>query len=126
MRVHTGGDRSSTYGGRFTGTVTLEMLHPAPTHAEPDIARVHFDDGAVTNWHAHPGGQHLYLLEGRGCVGTTEDGEVELQVGAFVHAPADERHYHGAVQGASCTFLAMTWGATAWEDVAPERPAAAG
>ena len=96
MRVHTGGDRSSTYGGRFTGAVALEMLHPADTDAEPDIARVHF-----------------------------EDGELELPVGAFVHAPAGERHYHGAAPGASCTWLAMTWGATAWEDAAPERPATA-
>jgi quercetin dioxygenase-like cupin family protein len=102
------------------------MLHPAETPDAPDIARVTFDDGAVTNWHAHPGGQHLYLLEGRGCIGTEADGEVELEPGAFAHAPADERHYHGAAPGSSCTWLVMTWGATAWEDVAPPRAAAGG
>jgi quercetin dioxygenase-like cupin family protein len=121
MRIHRGGEQSSTYGGRFTGAVSLEMLHEAQWEGDPDVARVHFEDGAVTNWHAHPGGQHLLLLEGAGCVGTGPDGEVALQPGTFVHAPAGERHYHGAQAGADCTFLAITWGTTDWEDEAPSR-----
>lgn len=123
MRIHEPGDASTTYGGRFTGTVRLEMLAEAPSPDQPDIARVTFEDGAVTNWHAHPGGQCLYLLEGEGCVGTVADGEVALAPGAFVQAPAGETHYHGARPGRGCTFLAITWGVTDWEDAAPERPA---
>ena len=52
----TGGDRSSTYGGLFTGRVELEMLHATEGDDEPDTAHVHFGDGAVTNWHSHPAG----------------------------------------------------------------------
>ena len=121
MRIHESGDRSTAYGGRFTGTVTLEMLAEAASGEQPDIARVEFEDGAVTNWHAHPGGQYLYLLAGVGCVGTEADGEVALAVGSFVQAPAGERHYHGARPGSGATFLAVTWGTTDWEDAAPSR-----
>jgi quercetin dioxygenase-like cupin family protein len=119
MRIVQQGERSETYGGRFTGRVELEMLGPAEAGDRPDIARVHFFEGAVSNWHSHPGGQHLYLVEGRGRVGMP-DGEHELAPGDFVSAPAGETHYHGAVRGADCVWLAITWGVTDWEDRAPE------
>lgn len=118
MRIVSGGTSSELYGGRFTGTVRLEMLDEAPDASLPDIARVSFDDGACTFWHSHPGGQKLLVLEGRGRVGM-EDGETILEPGDYVDAPADERHYHGAAAGLNCTFLAITWGTTAWEDLAP-------
>ena len=117
MRIVEQGDLSETYGGRFTGRVELEMLQPAETDDRPDLARVHFHDGAVTNWHSHPGGQQLYLLEGRGRVGTA-DGEHEIAPGTFIVAPAGERHYHGAARAAGAAWLVITWGETAWEDAA--------
>ena len=86
MRIVQQGERSETYGGRFTGRVELEMLQPAEAADRPDVARVHFYEGAVSNWHSHPGGQHLYLLEGRGRVGMP-DGEHELAPGDFVARP---------------------------------------
>ena len=119
MRIVQQGERSETYGGRFTGKVELEMLQPAEADGRPDVARVHFLAGAVSNWHSHPGGQHLYLLEGRGRVGTP-DAEHELGPGEFVSAPAGESHYHGAARGSDCVWLAITWGVTDWEDRAPE------
>ena len=62
MRIHTGGEASELYGGRFTGAVRLEMLQEAEAEGRPDIARVAFTDGACTFWHRHPGGQQLLLL----------------------------------------------------------------
>jgi quercetin dioxygenase-like cupin family protein len=50
----------------------------------------------------------------------TEDEVQTLQPGDLVYAPADERHWHGAADGKACTFLALTWGTTAWEDQAPQ------
>ena len=78
MKVITGGDRSSTYGGLFTGQVDLEMLNETAGEEEPDTAFVHFKEGAVTNWHHHPGGQILFLVKGRGRVGTKDAGEVPV------------------------------------------------
>ena len=62
MKVVREGDKSVSYGGRFTGTVELEMLHATPTDDQPDTALVHFKDGAVTFWHLHPGGQQLFVV----------------------------------------------------------------
>jgi len=118
MRIVSGGTSSELYGGRFTGTVRLEMLDEAPDGSVPDIARVSFADGACTFWHSHPGGQKLLVLDGLGRVGM-EDGETILAPGDYVDSPADERHYHGAAAGHACTFLAITWGTTQWEDLAP-------
>ena len=120
MRVVAGGDRSTTYGGRFTGRVELEMLNATAGDHEPDTALVHFHDGAVTFWHRHPGGQQLFVVSGSARVGTEADGEVSLAPGALVVCPPDERHWHGAAPGATTTLLAVTWGTTAWETVAPE------
>ena len=71
MIVVTGGDRDSSYGGLFTGHVELEMLHAASNEQEPDTALVHFQSGAVTNWHHHPGGQLLFVVSGEARVGTS-------------------------------------------------------
>ena len=121
MRVIESVEASSTYGGRFSGTVRLEMLEAAVTPERPDVARVHFEAGAATNWHRHPGGQLLLLLDGRGRVGTDDESRLDLAPGTVVSAPPDERHWHGAMPGADCTWLALTYGTTAWEDSNPDR-----
>ena len=120
MEVVSSGKRDSSYGGRFTGAVELEMLHSTASDDEPDIALVHFHDGAVTNWHHHPGGQRLFVVSGAGRVGTDSAGAVALARGDLVVAPPDERHWHGAAEGDECTMLAVTWGTTCWHDTAPD------
>jgi quercetin dioxygenase-like cupin family protein len=119
MRIVRQGERSETYGGRFTGRVELEMLAPAEADDRPDVARVHFFAGAVSNWHRHPGGQQLLLLEGRGRFGLPGE-EHELTPGDHLVTPAGERHFHGAAAGTDCVWLTITWGVTEWEDLAPD------
>jgi quercetin dioxygenase-like cupin family protein len=120
VKVVTGGNRESTYGGRFTGAVELEMLNATPTEDEPDTAFVHFHDGAVTYWHSHPGGQQFLVVTGEARVGTEVDGEVPLATGTLVVCPPNERHWHGAARGHDTTLLTLTWGTTQWETTAPE------
>ena len=119
MRIVQQGERSETYGGRFTGRVELEMLQPAEADGRPDVARVHFFAGAVSNWHSHPGGQHLYLLEGRGRVGMP-DGEHELDARRLRRRARGRDATTTARRGSDCVWLAITWGVTDWEDRAPE------
>ena len=124
MNVIGGGDRSVSYGGRFTGTVELEMLNATPPEIHtgvdgPDTALVHFRDGAVTFWHSHPGGQQLFVVTGDARVGTEVDGEVALTAGTLVVCPADEPHWHGAMPDRDTTLLAITWGTTQWSDRSP-------
>lgn len=120
MKIVREGDRSQTYGGRFTGAVELEMLHESEGDGDPDLAHVHFRDGAVTYWHSHPGGQRLFISSGVARVGTEADGSVELHPGDVVVCPVDERHWHGAAPGHDASMLAITWGTTRWEDQVPE------
>jgi quercetin dioxygenase-like cupin family protein len=104
----------------FTGQVELEMVHQAADAEQPDIAHVHFHGGAVSNWHTHPGGQHLLVESGTARVGTETAGEVLLEPGDLVITPAEERHWHGAAHGSDATILAFTWGTTRWDDTAPD------
>jgi quercetin dioxygenase-like cupin family protein len=124
VNVISGGDRTVSYGGRFTGTVELEMLNSTPPDIDagvdgPDTALVHFTDGAVTFWHSHPGGQQLFVVSGDARVGTEETGQVALATGTLVVCPADEPHWHGAMPGCNTTLLAITWGTTVWTDRPP-------
>lgn len=120
MDVIANGDTSTAYGGRFSGPVELEMLRLASDGTVPDVAVVRFAEGAVSTWHAHPGGQLLYVLEGRARVGTEADGTVELEPGTLVVAPPGERHWHGAAAGKAAAVLSLAWGTTVWEELLPD------
>lgn len=122
MKIHPTGNKDYVYGGKFTGPVQLEMIIEAAVPTDPDLARVHFSNGAVTNWHVHPGGQHLLLVEGVGRVGNEEGEFTGLLPGTVVETPADENHWHGADAGQDAVWFAMTWGITGWTDNAPVDP----
>lgn len=120
MELITTGNLDYVYDGKFTGPVRLEMLVEAAVDTDPDIARVHFDDGAVTNWHSHPGGQVLVLVSGTGRVGSATLGTVAgIAPGTLVRTPEGEEHWHGADAGASAVWLCTTWGVTHWHDASP-------
>ena len=74
------------------------MLQPAEADDRPDVARVHFFAGAVSNWHSHPGGQHLLLLAGRGRFGLP-GARARAGAGRLPRHAAGERHFHGAASG---------------------------
>ncbi len=120
MKLITDTGGATSYGGRFSGTVDLQMLHKAGSGERADVARVHFHAGAVTNWHQHPGGQLLLVLDGLGRVGNADEQWFDLAPGAFVDTPANDRHWHGAMPGSDCVWLAITYGETAWEEVNPD------
>lgn len=126
MQVFTYGNKNYVYGGKFTGPVELEMILEASSETAPDIARVHFNDGAVTNWHSHPGGQLLYLVSGLGRVGNKDGAQTGILPGTLVETPADEDHWHGADAGENAVWLATTWGTTCWHEESPLAPAETG
>lgn len=103
----------------------------APDHFEGSVARrdygqidapagtalrVRFSAGARTHWHSHPGGQVLFVTDGRGRVGT-RDGRVErIAAGDLVVATPDEEHWHGAADEAGVEHLALSFGETDWKE----------
>ena len=90
------------------GTSQLERLMTAQTAGGMAVALVHFTDGAVTHWHTHPGEQVLLVTAGA-CRFGNEAGEGGVaETGDVIHFPPGEKHWHGAVEGASMTHLSIT------------------
>lgn len=114
MQVISQGDWPTEQGTTFTGAVNLERILPTQEPGGAALSLVRFSDGAVTNWHTHPGEQILVVLEGEGRAGT-ESETFRFGVGDVVYTPAGERHWHGAASGSSMAHLSFTTGgAPAW------------
>lgn len=75
---------------------------------------VRFGPGGRTNWHCHPGGQYLHVVEGEGRVQARDGDVVRLQPGDTVYAEPGEEHWHGAAEDQSVAHLAFSFGATEW------------
>jgi quercetin dioxygenase-like cupin family protein len=119
MKVIRKGESPVIEGTTFTGHVLLERAHVKERDEGMSVSIVHFDDGALTNWHVHPGEQVLVILDGKGRVGT-EAGSLEVEPGDIVHSAPGERHWHGAAPGQSMTHASITTvGAPEWFE-APE------
>ncbi len=119
MQVIRKGQSQSERGETFTGHVTLERAIAKQRDGGMSVSIVHFDDGALTHWHEHPGEQILIVLEGRGRVGT-ETESFEIEPGDVVYAAPGERHWHGAAPGHSMVHASITTvGSPTWFD-APE------
>ena len=91
----------------FTGTVWQEPIVEAPAPARIRALIVRFEPGARTNWHTHPLGQTLHVVEGL-CLAQAEGGQViELRPGDTLWIPPGERHWHGAAPDTAMTHIAM-------------------
>ena len=107
MKIVRGDEAQSEPGTTFTGEVQLSRLLAAQEAGGMSVSLVRFTDGARTHWHAHPGEQVLYILEGEGRVGTADE-EVRVRPGDVVYSPSGERHWHGAAPGSSMAHLSVT------------------
>lgn len=93
----------------YTGNVTVRRIfQPKQPDALFAGAIAHFEPGARTNWHLHPAGQHLVVLDGVGRTGTDDGTIVEFKAGDVIWCPKDIRHWHGAAPDQSMTHLALT------------------
>ena len=70
MEIYAAGSRASRRmaAESFTGTVWQDPIIEAPGPARVRSARVSFEPGARTAWHAHPLGQTLHVVSGVGRV----------------------------------------------------------
>ncbi len=107
MHLIQGASAPSGTGSTFTGDVTLTRLLATDEPGGISVSSVHFEDGARTNWHVHPGEQVLYVVEGQARAGTADE-ELRAGPGDIIYMPAGERHWHGAVEGGSMTHLSIT------------------
>jgi quercetin dioxygenase-like cupin family protein len=91
----------------FTGQTWIEELGrldlPTPTR----VLRVTFAPGARTEWHSHPHGQVLHILDGVARIGRAGEAVEEAHAGDSVEFIGGEMHWHGAGPGRLMTFLAV-------------------
>ena len=97
----------------FSGAVTRQDYGTLEA-PEGTALHVRFPAGVRTHWHSHPGGQVLFVTDGRGRVGTRDGTVAEVAAGDLVYAPPHEEHWHGASDAESVRHLALSFGATAW------------
>jgi quercetin dioxygenase-like cupin family protein len=100
----------------FTGDVWMESIVRAHEHSPLNVAAVHFTPGARTAWHAHDGGQTLYVTEGEGRVQARGEPIITIRAGDVVHTPSGEWHWHGAAPDHWMTHLSLTEGPASWGD----------
>jgi quercetin dioxygenase-like cupin family protein len=84
------------------------------------INTVDFTPGARTFWHRHGSGQILQVLAGRGLIQSEGEPVRQIVAGDTVWVPPGERHWHGAAPDAFMVHVAISLGATEWEEAVTE------
>ena len=99
----------------FTGKVEIENVF-AIKEIPQGHGRVHFHDGAHTNWHLHTGDQVLYFVAGKGMAQSHGGDVLPCEPGDIIHVPPGTRHIHGAMPGENATHIAITTGEHVWDN----------
>ena len=109
MQVNDGPAGRSRQGEAqyFTGEVWMDQLAAAGEQTRLSMLRVHFSPGARTNWHKHPRGQILHVVDGVGRIQVRGEAVRTLRAGDTAVSPADEWHWHGAAGDAMMTMISV-------------------
>ena len=92
----------------FTGNVWLNMMGATDTSLYVNYGNVTFGPKARTNWHAHPGGQLLFITAGKGYYQAQGQPARLLRKGDFVEIPPNVVHWHGAASDSGFTHIAVS------------------
>ncbi len=117
MEVARGHDASFQRGDaeRFTGEVWVRGGPSAPDGT--NVGVVHFSPVARMRWHAHPGGQFLFAVSGRGRVRSRGEPGHVLEPGDIVYVAAGECHFHGSAPDSPLVHVVLNGGgAPEWGD----------
>ncbi len=101
----------------FTGAVAAQTLAEPAGGASLAVYAVTFAPAARTDWHTHPCGHGLYVVDGVARVQVESDPVREFATGESVWIPAAARHWHGAAPDSSMTHLAYQQAGPAGETV---------
>ncbi len=77
----------------FSGTVWLHMMGATDTAMHVSYGHVTFAPKARTNWHSHPGGQLLFVTDGKGYYQAKGLPARLLRKGDFVEIPPNLVHW---------------------------------
>ena len=93
----------------FTGPVWVErVLTVEDEEQSVPVGNVTFPPKSRSNWHYHPAGQSLLVLDGVGYYQQRGEAVRVLRKGQTVQCPPDVEHWHGAANDSWFVQLAMT------------------
>jgi len=92
----------------FTGEAFLSRLVAQDSNNNFSAGAVTFEPGARTNWHTHPKGQVLIVIEGNGFYQEKGKPAKAIKKGDVVNIPADVEHWHGATANSQMVHIAIT------------------
>jgi len=92
----------------FAGTAYLHMMGAKDTTLHASFGNVTFEPKARTNWHSHPGGQVLFITEGKGYYQAKGEPARLLHKGDVVEIPRNVVHWHGAAPDSEFVHIAVS------------------
>ena len=101
----------------FHGIAWLKMLAESDSLNPMYAGNVRFESGSRTNWHSHPAGQLLIVIEGEGYYQEKGQAKRILRKGDAVKCPPDTPHWHGATPKNEFEHIAISSsqnGSTQW------------
>ena len=91
-----------------TGDVWLNALGSSETSFDHNITLATFAAGAKLNWHVHPAGQQLLILQGTGLYQERGEAVRVVHTGDVIECAPGVEHWHAATPETSVTYLAIT------------------
>jgi quercetin dioxygenase-like cupin family protein len=92
----------------FTGNAFLSLLIAKDKNHEFSAGAVTFESKARTNWHTHPKGQALIVIEGIGLYQEKGKQAQLIKQGDVVNIPENIEHWHGATAITKMVHIAIT------------------
>ncbi|KAF2514846.1 (R)-mandelonitrile lyase [Flavobacterium foetidum] len=92
----------------FTGHAFLKPLIAKDNNNEYTVGSVTFEPGARTNWHTHPKGQVLLVIEGQGLYQEKDKTAQIIKKGDVINIPENTEHWHGATSTTKMVHIAIT------------------
>lgn len=92
----------------FSGNAFLTPLVGKDKNNEFSAGSVTFEPGARTNWHTHPKGQVLLIIEGNGFYQEKGQTARPIKKGDVINIPETVEHWHGATATTKMVHIAIT------------------
>jgi len=92
----------------FSGNAFLTPLVAKDKNNEFSAGSVTFEKGARTNWHTHPKGQVLLVIDGNGFYQEKGKAAQHIKKGDVVNIPENVEHWHGASATSQMIHIAIT------------------
>lgn len=92
----------------FSGKAQFSRLPVMPSAGDVAPATVTFAAGSLTNWHIHPSGQYLIVIEGEGRIQEWGQPIQNISKGDVIWCPPGVKHWHGASTRSSMTHIAIS------------------